>query len=223
MDTGLLPTAYSFSWYKDSIKEENKIAGIVTNSYKPNTPGIYFVELENLAYGCKNSISAKVIATTPPTLFEVIPLTNLFSGANSIKIQAEGASEYLFAVDDSDFKTNSQFDNLEPGEHIAYVTDTNKCTITSKPFLVVDYPKFFTPNGDGVNDLWNIVGLSEIEDPKIIIYDRFGNLQYQFKNKKGWNGTSNSRKLPSSDYWFTISYTMNGERKEYKNHFSLKR
>lgn len=223
LDTGLLQTEYSFSWYKDVIRDENRIPDATTNNYSPNSPGTYFVVLENLEFGCEFSIFTKVTPITPPTLFEIVPTSDLFSGTNSINIQVEGGSDYLFSVDDSVYSTTSQFNNLEPGEHIAYVTDTNNCTVLSKPFLVVDYPRFFTPNGDGINDIWNIVGLSEIEDAKILIYDRFGKLRYQFNDKKGWNGTSNSQKLPPSDYWFTISYTMNGERKEFKNHFSLKR
>ena len=223
LDTGLLQTEYSFSWYKDVIRDENRIPDATTNNYSPNSPGTYFVVLENLEFGCEFSIFTKVTPITPPTLFEIVPTSDLFSGTNSINIQVEGGSDYLFSVDDSVYSTTSQFNNLDPGEPMAYVTDTNNCTVLSKPFLVVDYPRFFTPNGDGINDIWNIVGLSEIEDAKILIYDRFGKLRYQFNDKKGWNGTSNSQKLPPSDYWFTISYTMNGERKEFKNHFSLKR
>jgi gliding motility-associated-like protein len=223
LDTGLATSDYNFQWYKDVVREENRIPNATANNYSPATPGTYFVVLENLQFGCEFTIFTKVVPVSPPTLFEIVPLNDLFSGNNSIAIEVEGGNEYLFAVDDSDFTTNSRFDNLEAGEHIAYVTDTRNCTVLSQPFLVVDYPKFFTPNGDGTNDTWKIIGLSEIENAQIYIYDRFGKLHFQFNDEDGWNGNSNGKLLPSSDYWFKISYTMNGEQKEFKNHFSLKR
>jgi len=223
LDTKLAASDYGFSWYKDVVREENRILNALDSSYSPSTPGTYFVILENLQFGCEFTIFTKVVSISPPTLFEVLPLSDLFSGNNAINIEVEGNSDYLFAVDDANFNATSRFDNLEAGEHIAYVTDSKNCTVLSQPFLVIDYPKFFTPNGDGINDTWKINGLSEIENAQILIYDRFGKLHYQFNDERGWNGGSNGRLLPSSDYWFTISYTMNGTQKEFKNHFSLKR
>lgn len=223
LDTKLAASDYGFSWYKDVVREENRILNALDSSYSPSTPGTYFVILENLQFGCEFTIFTKVVSISPPTLFEVVPLSDLFSGNNAINIEVEGNSDYLFAVDDANFNATSRFDNLEAGEHIAYVTDSKNCTVLSQPFLVIDYPKFFTPNGDGINDTWKITGLSEIENAQILIYDRFGKLHYQFNDERGWNGSSNGRLLPPSDYWFTISYTMNGTQKEFKNHFSLKR
>ncbi|WP_339887692.1 T9SS type B sorting domain-containing protein [uncultured Flavobacterium sp.] len=79
-------------------------------------------------------------------------------------------------------------------------------------------PKFFTPNGDGFNDVWKIY------DPKnevkaIYIFDRYGKLLYNISNANGsWNGTFGNQILPATDYWFSI------ERKQgepIKGHFSL--
>ena len=39
----------------------------------------------------------------------------------------------------------------------------------------------------------------------------------------GWDGTYNGQLMPSDDYWFTVSYEENGEQKEFKSHFAMKR
>jgi len=79
-------------------------------------------------------------------------------------------------------------------------------------------PAFFTPNGDGFNDVWKIY------DPKnevktIYIFDRYGKLLHNIPNTNGsWNGTFGNQILSATDYWFVI------ERKKgepVKGHFSL--
>ncbi len=89
----------------------------------------------------------------------------------------------------------------------------------------MNYPKFFTPNGDGHNDTWNIKGLSVQPDAKIYIFDRFGKLLKQLSPAgEGWDGTFGGRPVPSTDYWFTVEYNdFQGNRREFKGHFSLKR
>ena len=85
------------------------------------------------------------------------------------------------------------------------------------------YPKFFTPNGDGINDYWQIAGINEQFQPDalIVIFDRYGKFVTQINPKeKGWNGTSSSNILPASDYWFNLKLE---DGREIKGHFALKR
>jgi gliding motility-associated-like protein len=92
------------------------------------------------------------------------------------------------------------------------------------PFRIVDYPKFFTPNNDGFNDLWNVFDLADQPDATIYLFDRYGKLLKQMSTVgEGWDGTYNSAEMPSTDYWFKINYKENGQFKEFKSHFSLKR
>ncbi|RYH72241.1 T9SS type B sorting domain-containing protein, partial [Flavobacteriaceae bacterium 144Ye] len=90
----------------------------------------------------------------------------------------------------------------------------------------LDYPKYFTPNGDGYHDTWNIIGFAGRADVKIYIFDRFGKLLKQISpSGQGWDGTYNGNPMPSSDYWFVVEYDepIGGQRKEFKAHFTLKR
>ncbi|NRD21237.1 T9SS type B sorting domain-containing protein, partial [Winogradskyella eckloniae] len=85
-------------------------------------------------------------------------------------------------------------------------------------------PLYFTPNGDGFNETWNIAGIGS--NAKIYIFDRYGKLLKQLSpDGSGWDGTFNGNKMPTSDYWFTVEYDEPGTdiRKEFKAHFTLKR
>lgn len=87
-----------------------------------------------------------------------------------------------------------------------------------------DYPHFFTPNGDGINDTWNINSLNKLNQATIYIYDRFGKLIKRIiPNEMGWDGTYNGLQLPANDYWFKVIYKDYTTEKEFRSHFSLKR
>lgn len=90
--------------------------------------------------------------------------------------------------------------------------------------VIVDFPKFFTPNGDGQNEVWNIKKGDNIADAQVYIYDRNGQLLKRVdQNGDGWDGTFNGRSLPASDYWFKVTYKEYGVHREYTSHFSLVR
>ncbi|WP_371311633.1 T9SS type B sorting domain-containing protein [Flavobacterium circumlabens] len=80
-------------------------------------------------------------------------------------------------------------------------------------------PKFFTPNEDGINDTWEVNGITD-QSYTIYIYDRYGKFLKNLSSNIGWDGNFNGKPLPSSDYWFQIIFE-NGTNKT--GHFSLKR
>jgi len=142
-----------------------------------------------------------------------------------LEIDRDGDFEYWI---NSEAPQNSNiFNNVAPGSHTITVNDPGGCGSYTENILVVGFPKFFTPNGDGANDHWNIEGISNLQDPEILIFDRFGKLLAQLDNQSSWNGIFNGNPLPSTDYWFKLTYLdVEGERTEAKyinNHFSLKR
>ncbi|HDZ14548.1 MAG TPA: T9SS type B sorting domain-containing protein, partial [Pricia sp.] len=223
LDTGLPSSEYRFTWYRETIAPENRIEEATGPSYAASAIGIYHIVLVNLNYGCEFSIATTVSVSQQPESFRVQFLSDLFTNNNVIEIAAEGNSDYLYAVDDQDFGVSNRFENLTSGEHTAYITDVYFCSVQSEEFLVVDFPRFFTPNGDGINDIWQIVGFPEIESSEIAIFDQYGSLLYQYTNDGGWDGTVNNIRMPANDYWFKISYVKDEVQKEFKSHFSLKR
>ena len=115
---------------------------------------------------------------------------------------------------------------MNPGNHLVTVTDTNGCTNLSTNVFIIGYPTYFTPNSDGFNDYWNVIGLENQPTANIYIYDRYGKFLKQISSKSlGWDGTYLGALLPTSDYWFTVEYIepLTTDLKVFKSHFSLKR
>ena len=90
--------------------------------------------------------------------------------------------------------------------------------------LVVDIPKFFTPNDDGNFDTWHIVGIETLPGTTISVFDRYGKLIIQLNaNTPGWNGYYNGNKMPASDYWYVADVKRGGISFQVKGHFTLRR
>ncbi|SHI85427.1 T9SS type B sorting domain-containing protein [Pseudozobellia thermophila] len=84
------------------------------------------------------------------------------------------------------------------------------------------FPKFFTPNNDGVNDRWKVDQEFFTLEGTVSIYDRYGKLLSHFDALSGsWDGTLNGRRLPASDYWF--KFVERDGKTTITGHFSLKR
>lgn len=128
---------------------------------------------------------------------------------------------------DADLKNKLTHIGNTSKEKTYYYTETTASGCESRPAkLVVNLmkiPNFFTPNGDGENDIWEIPGIGEkYPDAVVKIYDRWGKLLAKYRGREsGWNGTYKGHTMPSADYW----YSLNIEEldKIYTGHFTLLR
>ena len=127
----------------------------------------------------------------------------------------------------SDYQDETEFDFLTPGFHTLYVRDKNGCGVSSKKFAILAYPKFFTPNNDGINDEWKLLGLdhTKYKSTNLQIFNRYGKL-IKLINLQGdsWDGSYNGKLLKSDDYWFIVELIdLNNVSIIKKGHFSLLR
>lgn len=225
--TQLNTTDYTFQWYNshDAIAG-NEIIGETGTSYTTSTVGQYSVVVTNISnsancastfnFSTQNSIVPNTVTINPSELIA-------FGIDNTITANVTPASnDYLYSINGTYFQESNVFTNVEAGEYTLTVINKFGCGVLIDSFTVLDYPKYFTPNGDGHNDTWNIKGSSAIDSAIIRIFDRYGKLIKQIDpNGLGWDGTYNKELLPSTDYWFTIEYTKDNITKEFKGHFSL--
>jgi large repetitive protein len=231
-------TVYTFEWYEDNIL----IAGATGPSYTVNTSSptgatrTYTVHVtSNTTLACDTTSAGFDVIQSGQASIPVgttgYTVTNAFSDSQVITVTVEGWGTYEYSLDDGPRQASNIFEDVSMGSHIIHVWDTEGGVAFSCDELVIggvqviDYPHYFTPNGDGIHDTWNIVGLFNYADQtKIYIFDRYGKLLKQISAAgDGWDGTYNGHMLPSTDYWFTVDYPENGTMKQFKAHFSLKR
>ena len=212
-------TDYSYQWYLDGTA----IIGETNWELTVNTDGIYSVDVTNI-YNCPKTRTITVVGSEIAHLvnIEVVDLSDI----NTILINVTGAGDYEYALDDINgpYRDSNFFNNVPIGIHDVYIRDANGCGIAgpiTTPVLGV--PHFFTPNGDGFNDTWNVKGVSKDFNYLSIIYifDRFGKLLKQIGTTgTGWDGTFNGHLMPADDYWYNIQFE---DGRSAKGHFTLKR
>jgi gliding motility-associated-like protein len=192
----------------------------------------YGVTVTNIATGCvSDPVVTHLITRSGPAVVTDIQVTNAFTDSQTITVIAEGYGQYEYSLDGGPWQSENVFYGVPlgvsaGGEHSVRVRDAlGGCgPFAEEPAFLIGYPNYFTPNGDGIHDTWNIVGLIDQPNAKIYIFDRYGKLIKQISpSGEGWDGTMNGSPLPSTDYWFRVEFEEQGKAKEFRAHFSLKR
>lgn len=191
-----------------------------TNSITVNTAGDYYVTVTN-ADNCPATKKFHIINSEPATITGT-RVSDFAGNKNSVTIEYTGSGNYEFSLDGNYYQDSPDFINIAAGNYVALARDKNGCGLSNPfSFIILDYPRFFTPNGDGFNDTWTIKNLTLLPPATITIFNRFGKLVKQFNSSNlNWNGTLNGYLLPADDYWFNLIFE---DGKNIKGHFSLKR
>jgi gliding motility-associated-like protein len=190
-----------------------------------NLPGIYAVQLvAEDAAGCKLAMNWDATLQafpSPQAAFAATPTeTTLDNPQVYVSDQSQGASSYSYHFGDPSqslvfmpdaMHTYSDTGSFEVTLQVSNVhgcTDEAVQTIHIGGFTAFYIPKAFTPNSDGVNDVFlpKATGLSP-EGFEMRIYDRWGNLIF-FSNSwdKGWDGTIDGRPVPIDQYVCKVRY-----------------
>lgn len=196
--------------------------GATTNSIAVSTPGNYTVTVSN-DYGtlsCATSATIQVVSSNIATITN-IDIQDWTDTENSISVSVQGLGDYEYSIDGMTYQDSPVFEGLESGVYTVYVRDKNECGIADQQIYILMYPKFFTPNGDGVHDIWNVRYSSFEPNLTVAIFDRFGKLIKGFNGGQiGWDGTYNGQILPATDYWFVVT---RADGTTYRGHFAMKR
>jgi gliding motility-associated-like protein len=196
---------------------------------------------------CGNSVLPAIL---PLTVLSIPSEAGIISGNNPVCLNQNGVSYSVPSIDFAtsylwefsgtgavltgnstsvvmDFSAQATGGNLT-------VTGQNNCGegVQSPEFLItvndcsvnpseISIPNSFSPNGDGVNDVFFIRGLPE--NSTLIIFDRAGNTLFEsLSYTNNWDGKDRAGKaLASGTYWYVLS--VSGQPEEYKGFVYLKR
>ena len=77
--------------------------------------------------------------------------------------------------------------------------------VNIKVLTNIRIPNAFSPNGDGINDLWNVAGLDSFPNADVLIFNRNGAIIYQSKGyQEPWDGTYRGTSIPKGTYYYSI-------------------
>ncbi|MFS4416775.1 T9SS type B sorting domain-containing protein [Maribacter sp. 2307ULW6-5] len=172
--------------------------------------------------GCIRTFPFQVEAFEPLEL--VLEQRNL----NEITAVATGGSEdYTFFLNDQERGSDQVFHIDRTDTYTVRVVDANGCESTATifmEFIDIEIPNFFTPDGDGQNDVWIPRNIQQFPDIFIKIFDRYGRHVYTIQdNDEGWDGFYEENTLPTGDYWYIIKLNGEQDQREFVGNFTLYR
>ncbi len=227
--TGLSESDYNFIWYEgfDAVSG-NQIINSQGSVFTTPFPGEYSVKITNISNNALCSTIANFVIENSLIPFSIKgePTELIGFGINNTitAITTPQSDDFEYILNNDGWQESNVFNNVPEGIHTLTVRNKFGCGEINTIIVVTDYPKFFTPNGDGYNDYWNIGGRVGVDALNVYIFDRYGKLIKDLtNNESGWDGTYQGRALPADDYWFKLIYSKNGVKGEYMNHFTLKR
>jgi gliding motility-associated-like protein len=98
-------------------------------------------------------------------------------------------------------------------QYCVQATDSSHCTASlcreiqvGVPAAEVAIPTAFTPNGDGINDVYKVVAIDGTIVASMKIYNRWGELVYEDENNAGWTGAVKNIAQPSETYTCFVTY-----------------
>lgn len=212
-----LPNNYYYEWLFNGQTTE-----VNTTFNDINEIGVYTVIVTS-PNGCSTSRQIHVNSSENATIENIQVTSNGFY--STVQIFASGFGTYEYALDNSsgNYQESTIFQNVTPGFHTLYVRDLNACEILSQEFAVLGFPKYFSPNGDGIRDHWQVYGANSMFNfgTDIKIFNRHGKLlAIMNETNIGWDGTYNSKNLPADDYWYVVTLK---DGTIFRGHFSLLR
>ena len=166
-------------------------------------------------------VSGSTLTINEPDIFivDTFSVTSAAADQNgSAVLEATGGTQpftFIIKPPDADSLTSSsgQFSDLPAGNYLAYAIDNNGCNSNSLALDIISLaPKSvilynaFSPNGDNVNDVWNIGNIQDYPNCTVRVFNAWGNEVFSSHGyAKPWDGKYNGKYLPSGTYYYIIN------------------
>ncbi|MFC3812339.1 gliding motility-associated C-terminal domain-containing protein [Lacihabitans lacunae] len=195
--------------FKDICNSESELSPMVESVFLKAEAG------ERVTWSSGNPYSMST-----PSTYELIPLDETTKVAQAAVLMSAG--QFTFGPDLDRFEENAFFKiKVTPADGSGKVSYSNVLSFPIVSQIVL--PNVFTPNGDGYNDLLVFKGKTKkFTSFEFELYDRFGALIYQNKDKNAsWDGKVNGRPLAAGVYFYKFKADVAGASSIYTTSGSL--
>jgi gliding motility-associated-like protein len=222
----------SYVWRMDDGSILRSFTGSYGDTIKGLDPEHYKLQITSTG-GCDTTLPFEILSLTKPEVI-VTPIDTIVRYGDSIQLHAEGAVLYTWWPTSS-LDTASKADPISrPLQPVLLsVVGINEygCMDTAEANINIDFtmpdfvPNAFSPNGDGINDVFNITNITYQKIIQFKIFNRYGQLIFStLDGYKGWDGRQNGKNCDIGTYYYLIELDYpNGTRKTYKGDVFLLR
>jgi gliding motility-associated-like protein len=190
------PDGYQYLWQD----------GTTDSSFTVATPGTFKLQIRN-ALGCTTTDSIKVKYDQKP-VFSLGPDQMICPG-ETLHLQPVTDPAWSLHWQDGSTADNCTVKN----SGIYTLQALNNCGMEQDMVLVypgickVNVPSGFTPNGDGKNDLFKILGSEHVTSLALKIFNRWGEVVFETNDKtRGWDGKFRGKDTPAGTYVYFLEY-----------------
>lgn len=175
--------------------------GETTASISNVTVGEYWVDL--LSNGCVTRQKVRVIKAPEPVVTQV----DISNDQATISVIG-GTPPYQYSSDGIVWQDSNVLKLLKRGKNQFYIKDAFNCKPVTTTTVVPNFVNAITPNDDGINDVVDYSELSSMPNFSFVVYDRYGSVIFEGNKQNNyiWNGLLGSKKVPTGNYWYTVSW-----------------
>ncbi|MBA9078610.1 gliding motility-associated C-terminal domain-containing protein [Rufibacter quisquiliarum] len=195
-------------WY-DAEQGGKKLFDGVTYTTLPlqNTTTFY---VQSVSSGCASDRVPVTVTVPAPTAYAGEDVS--VESGNNIELTASGGVSYKWFPSTGltkDNIANPVFKGLESQVYTVTVTTAEGCVSTDEVKVTVIHPvnltNGFTPNGDSMNETWELPDLKAYPNCRVEIFNRWGNKVFESKGyTTPWDGRYNGQPLPAATYYYII-------------------
>lgn len=233
--TGLNDTQVNYFWKAGSASSSS--TGVNGKStYTVTQTGIYYATITNIANGCVKTGSTLVVGDSLIASFDASPVSGyaplnvtFYNNSSTSANDSQGITALWDFGNGRDTTTNASFLSpsttyLNSGTYtVVLYANKGNCLDSSMKFITVEIPSeltipnIFTPNGDGVNDIY-FLKTSSLTEIKAVVYDRWGHIVYELDSTNGniaWDGKNQYGKDCAEGVYYYLIKSTGKDGKDY--------
>ncbi len=224
---------YNYSWTPASFFRFAESKNNINYFYGPQGAHTCIVTVSTPKANCTQEKSVQIKVHPEFNFLYVYPIDTLVEYAEEVQITTESESiSWIWTP--TDYLDNAHIGNpvSKPLKDIIYTvvgTNENNCKAKATVKIEVNYtpqifvPNAFSPNGDGINDVFMPLNIRFEELETFSVFNRYGSKIYETANpNEGWNGTINGRKAEVGVYfWYLKAKLPDGSKYELKGDVTL--